>query len=360
MAYSHMMTTSLDQTPVGSNEIVVTWPDFEPDDPETGGLLRQAGLAVRLEPKLGPRTATEVAELVSGAVGAIVSTDPFDRTVFESAPELRVLARVGIGTDSIDLAAATKAGVVVATTPGDNEETTADHTLAMILTSVRRIVENDASVRRGEWARAGSLTPWDLHGKVIGIIGMGRIGRAVSKRLKGFGTRILASDPLLTDRADWEVVELENLLSRSDIVTLHVPLTDTTRGMIGKREIALMRQDAILVNTSRGGVVDESALIRGLQMRHLRAAALDVFESEPPKSPTLLGLSNVTLSPHIAGLSDQSIIAMTRHATRNIIDVLAGRSTQSAVNPEALRRHQEVQPPAGHDPASELKEEELH
>jgi phosphoglycerate dehydrogenase-like enzyme len=317
--------------------------DYDVDDPATGGLLRQAGLEIQLAPKRGARTATELARLVRHAEAAIVSTDPFERSVFEAAPHLRVIARVGVGTDSIDLHAATEAGVVVTTTPGANRETTADHAVAMILAAVRRIVEYDASVRRGEWNRTGAATPWDLNATIVGIVGFGAIGRAVAQRLAGFGTHLLIADPALggadggglPDSA--EVVALDELLERADVVSLHLPLKPATRHIVGAQELARMEPHAILVNTSRGGLVDEDALVDALASGRLRGAALDVFTDEPNVPRSLRTLPNVVLTPHVGGLSDRSITRMTHQATRDVLAVLAGLSTlESIVNPAAL------------------------
>jgi phosphoglycerate dehydrogenase-like enzyme len=324
----------------GPGTVLVTWIDFDPDDPETGGRLRAAGLEVRLAPKLGARGQRELAGLVRDAVAAIVSTDPFERSVFAAAPRLRVIARVGVGTDSIDIAAATEAGVVVTTTPGANRETAADHALAMILAAVRRIVEHDASVRRGEWLRGGAMTPWDLHGTTVGLIGFGHIGRAVARRLDGFGTRVLVADPTLAaseERDGFDVVALDVLLARADIVSLHLPLLDTTRGIISRAELAAMRPEAVLVNTSRGGLVDEDALVDALSGGRLRGAALDVFADEPTVPAGLRGLTNVILTPHVGGLSERSIERMTREATDCVLRVLGGAPAPDAVvNPAAL------------------------
>jgi phosphoglycerate dehydrogenase-like enzyme len=317
--------------------VVVTWLEYDVDDPATGGLLREAGLDIELAPKLGARTAVEVARLMRDAEAAIVSTDPFERSVFEAAPKLRVIARVGVGTDSIDLGAATEAGVVVTTTPGANRETVADHAMAMILAAVRRIVEHDASVRRGDWKRTGDATPWDLHATTVGIVGFGAIGRALARRLEGFGTRLLVADPALADRDGAEVVPLGELLARADVVSLHLPLVPATRHIIAAPELARMRPQAILVNTSRGGLVDEAALVAALRSGHLRGAALDVFADEPHVPPALRALSNVVLTPHVGGLSDRSITRMTRQATRGVLDVLAGAATADSIaNPAAL------------------------
>jgi len=182
--------------------VVVTWPDFRPDDPETGGRLRSAGLELCLAPKLGARSPADVAALVGDAVAAIVSTDPFDAGVFRAARQLRVVARVGVGFDSIDVDAATAAGVAVTTTPGANESTVADHTVGLMLSALRRIVEHDRSVRRGEWNRTGPHVPWDLAGATVGLIGFGAIGRRVAQRLAGFVPRLLVCDPALEQDAE--------------------------------------------------------------------------------------------------------------------------------------------------------------
>jgi phosphoglycerate dehydrogenase-like enzyme len=323
--------------PARGGRVLVTWIGFDPEGPATGARLRAAGLEVVLAPKLGGRSPAEVADLVAGAVAAIVSTDPFDRAVFAAAPDLRVIARVGVGTDSIDLAAATAAGVIVTTTPGANRETVADHALAMILAAVRRIVEHDASVRRGEWNRVGALTPWDLHGTTVGLVGYGEIGRAVARRLRGFGVRLLVSDPALEAADGQPTVALRDLLVTADVVSLHLPLMAATRGLIGAAELAIMRRGAILVNTSRGGLVDEPALAAALATNRLRAAALDVFADEPRVPEALLAAPNLVLSPHVSGLSVRSIAEMTEAATGHVLDALRGEPDLAAVaNPAVL------------------------
>jgi phosphoglycerate dehydrogenase-like enzyme len=311
-------------------EVLVTWPSFDVDG--SGGRLGAAGLRVRLAPKTGSRTPREVARLAARAVGAIVSTDPFDRTVFAAAPRLRVIARVGVGTDSIDLEAATDAGVVVTVTPGANRETAADHAVAMILAALRRIVEHDASVRRGEWRRGETLTPWDVHGTVVGLVGFGAIGRAVARRLDGFGVELLVADPAVPGSTP-----LSALLARADVVSLHLPLSAATEGLIGAEELGCMRPQAILVNTSRGRLVDERALVGALAAGRLRAAALDVFADEPAVPPRLLELPNVTLTPHIGGLSDRSIERMVGEATDSVLAALDGTVDPAVVaNPAVL------------------------
>jgi len=332
--------------PAGS-EVLVTWPNYDPEDARTGARLGAAGLRLRLAPKLGTRSRAEVRELARDAVAAIVSTDPFDASVFAACPGLRVVARVGVGVDSVDVTAATAAGVLVTTTPGDNESTVADHTLALMLAAVRRVPEHDASVRRGEWDRAGDLTGGEMTGAVVGLVGFGRIAQRVAQRLRGFGVTLLACDPAHDRRDGVEMVELAELLARAEVVSLHVPLDAGTEQMIGPAELTLMRPGAVLVNTARGGLVDEAALARALRSGALRAAALDVFADEPPAASPLTDLPNVVLSPHVAGLSHASMARMLETATSCVLDALDGRVPHGLVNGEALERQaRDVEVPA--------------
>lgn len=316
-----------------SGEVVVTWPGFHLDDPLTGRLLTDAGLTIRLEPKTGPRSPAELCEILGDAVAAIASTDPFDRTVFESSPNLRVIARTGVGIDTIDVAAATDNGVVIATTPGANEETVADHTLALMLSLVRRLDEHDRSVREHRWDRAGALTPGDMVGATVGLIGSGVIGRAVIRRVRAFGSRVIVCDPALTEADEGtELCSLDELLVQADVVSIHVPLLEGTRNLIGRRELSKMKPSSVLVNASRGHIVDETALVEALRAGSIAAAALDVFAEEPPFSSELLDLPNMLLTPHVGGLSLRAIDAMTQRATRSVLQVLSGESTPDAIN----------------------------
>ena len=315
---------------------MVTWQGFDPDDQAVRRLLEEAGVEVELRPKLGARSPDEVVEIMAGASGAVASTDPFDRSVLERLPRLRVIARTGVGLDSIDLEAATREGVVVSRTSGAHEECVADHALALMLAALRRVVENDASVRRGGWERAGALTPWGLYESCVGIVGIGRIGSAVARRLRGFDCEVIGYDPNVEQSAGVTLVPLDRLFERADVVTLHAPLTPETRGLVDERRLGAMRPGAILVNTSRGELVDEDALVAALRAGTLRAAGLDVFVDEPPVSSPLLELPNVVLSPHIAGFSVASIRELTIQALSSALDVLAGRPSAGIVNPEAL------------------------
>jgi phosphoglycerate dehydrogenase-like enzyme len=314
--------------PATQPAVTITFPDYAP---ALGEELRAAGLEPRLAPKRGARTPGELTQLLDGAVGAIASTDPFDAGVLRASPALRVIARVGVGTDSIDLRAATERGVVVTVTPGANETTVAEHTLALMLALVRRVGEQDAAVRRGEWNRTGPHLPGSLAGSTVGLVGHGHIGRLVAERVRVFGARVLASDPAVAG-----TLPLAELLAAADIVSVHVPRTPATAGLIGAAELGAMRPGALLVNTARGGIVDEDALLAALRDGRLGGAALDVFAHEPPAGSPLLELPNVIASAHVAGLSERSIAEMTRRATASVLDVLAGRRPADVANPDVL------------------------
>jgi len=312
--------------------VLVTWPDYDMDDPELGRALLGAGLDVRLEPKRGARTPEQLAPMLDGVIGAVVSTDPFTAAVIDDAPELRVISRVGVGYDSIDVDAASAAGVQIATTPGGNERVVADHTLALVLALLRRVPELERDMRKGGWNRTGRYMPRQLSGETVGLVGYGAIGRHVAERLRGFGVDLIIHDPELGD----DSTPLVDLLTRSTVVSLHCPLLPATHHLINAETLRLMRPDAVLVNAARGPIVDEAALIDALQAGVIAGAALDVFELEPPAESPLLSMENVVVSPHIAGLSTVSVAEMTRRATRAVLDVVAGRPVEHLVNRQAL------------------------
>lgn len=318
----------------GAPVVLVTFPDYDTEHPDHGGALTAAGCVMRIAAKRGVRSPAELLVLCADASAAIVSTDPFTADVLRDCPDLQVIARVGVGVDSIDLAAATDLGVAVTTTPGANEDTVADHAVAMILALLRRIPEHDAGVRRGEWNRTGPHTPQLLTGATVGLVGYGHIGRKVARRLAGFDVELLVSDPAAP--ASLPTVGLDDLLSRADVVSLHCPLFDSTRHLIDAAALRKMQPHAVLVNTSRGEVVDEAALVQALTDGVIAGAALDVFETEPPHESPLLAMPNVVVSPHVGGLSTSSVDEMTRISTKSVIDVLEGRMPDGLVNPAAL------------------------
>jgi phosphoglycerate dehydrogenase-like enzyme len=314
----------------GNDVVVVTYGGYASADPQSGGALLAAGLELRSAPRDADRTAEELAEIVGDAVAVIADADPFDASVLARAKRLRVIARTGVGLDSIDLESATRAGVVVTTTPGTNNETVADHTLALMLAAVRRLSRLDHAVRSGGW-RDFSLPLGQLHGRTVGLIGFGAIGRAVGRRLEAFGARLLVHDPLAG-----EDVPLDELLRGSDIVSVHAPLTPETHHLLDRERLALMRRGSVLVNTARGPLVDQAALIAALRSGHIAAAGLDVFEDEPPGVTPLSEFDNVVLSPHTAGISDAANLAMSRDATACVLAALSGAPAGAIANPDVL------------------------
>ncbi|HEY5334383.1 MAG TPA: NAD(P)-dependent oxidoreductase [Solirubrobacterales bacterium] len=313
--------------------VVVTYGGFAFDHPQAGGALREAGLELVIAPRSADRTPAQLAAVLGDAVAAIADADPFDAGVLARAARLRVIARTGVGLDSIDLEAASREGVVVTTTPGTNHETVADHTLALMLAALRNLGPLDASVRSGGW-RDFSLPLSQLHGSTVGLVGYGAIGAAVGRRVEAFGATLLVHDPL--GAADGELVELDELLERSDVVSLHLPLSPQTTGLIDARRIALMHPGAILVNTSRGPIVDQEALVEALREGRIGGAGLDVFAVEPPGRGPVTELANVVMSPHCGGISAESNLAMSKMATASVLAVLAGAPRGAIANPDAL------------------------
>jgi glyoxylate reductase len=255
-----------------------------------------------------------------------------DEEVFAAAPGLRVVSNVAVGFNNIDVAAARRHGVVVTNTPDVLTETTADFAWALLMAAARRVVEADQFARSGQWTRWQWDLLWgnDVHGKTLGIIGFGRIGRAVARRALGFGMRVLYHDAVRADAgAERELnatyAEPDTLLRESDFVSLHTLYIPETRHLINERNLRLMKRTAILVNTARGPIVDEAALVKALTEGWIAGAGLDVFEDEPKIHPGLLPLKNVTLAPHIASASLDTRLAMATLAVRNCLAVLDGK-----------------------------------
>jgi lactate dehydrogenase-like 2-hydroxyacid dehydrogenase len=272
---------------------------------------------------------------------AIVSqlTDRIDAAFLESLEGVKVVSNVAVGFDNIDLAAATRLGILVTNTPGVLTETTADLAFTLLMAVARRIVEAHQFVHSGRWKRwtIDLLAGQDIHHQTLGIFGMGRIGQAMARRAAGFSMRVLYHDSVRAAEAlerelRLEFVSAERLLREADFVSLHVPLTAATRGLIGKRELEMMKPTAILINTARGPVVEEAALAEALRARRIAGAGLDVFEREPEVCPLLLELDNVVLAPHIASASVATRQRMSIMAAENVIAALADRRPPNLVN----------------------------
>lgn len=266
-------------------------------------------------------------------------SDRIDRELLERADRLRAISIYAVGYNNIDLIAASERGIKVTNTPGVLTEATADLTWALLLSAARRISESDRYVREGRFKGWGPnlFLGIDVHGKTIGVVGMGSIGAAVARRARGFGMTVLYHNRTRSQsegELGARLVSLEELLQRSDFVTVHVPLTPATEHLIGERELGLMKRDAVLVNVSRGPVVDEDALVRALREHHIRAAGLDVYEREPEVHPGLMTLENVVLTPHTGSATVGTRERMAVMAATNLIDALEGRTPANLVAPK--------------------------
>lgn len=303
--------------------VLITTSSFADEAPELLASLEASGLKAILNPYRRKLTETEVDALIQEQrpVGMIAGVEPLTRPVLEKAPFMKVISRCGIGMDSVDLAAADELGIVVTNTPDAPTIPVGELTIGMILTLLRSIHHSDASIRTGGWERPmGAL----LHGKTVGIVGCGRIGSYVAKILEAFGCRLLGFDPFCTSHQHVELTTLETLVQEADIVTLHLPYSETNHHLINEDQIARMKQGALLVNASRGGLIDETALAEALHSGKLAGAAIDSFEQEPYSGP-LTKLKNTLLTGHIGSYAKEGRMIMERQAVENLLKALEAK-----------------------------------
>ena len=279
----------------------------------------------------------------SGAEGLLcMLTDPVDAALIAACEDLRAISSCSVGLDHVDLEAATGRGIPVGHTPGVLAETTADLTFGLMLAAARRIVEADRWLREGRWTWDRRWDPEgflgrDLHGATLGVIGLGQIGRAVARRASGFGMRVLGWSRTARTIEGVRAVSLPELLAESDFVNVHVALTPETRGLLGREAIAQMRPGVVLVNSARGGILDEEALVEGLHEGRVGAAALDVFAEEPlDPASSLLSAPGLVLTPHIGSASVVTRTRMADLAVNNLLAALEGRAMPSCANPSVL------------------------
>ena len=311
--------------------------------------LRSSGCSVDLWPADQPPSWEELTEHIAGADGAMTMVnDPITELMLDGAPMLRVIAQVAVGYDNVDLEAASKRGVWVTNTPGVLAETVADFAFALLLSAARRVAESDRLTREHGWA-AWSPTAFvgpDVYGATLGIIGRGEIGEAVAKRARGFNMRVLYESrtrkPGIEQAGLAEWTSLDDLLAQSDFVSLHTPLTEQTRHFFGAEQLAAMKRSAILVNTSRGGVLNQDALVEALRAGTIAGAALDVADPEPlPADHPLFSFDNVLITPHIGSASLATRSKMAHMAAENILAVFRGERPPDAVNePDLTNREQ--------------------
>jgi glyoxylate reductase len=273
-------------------------------------------------------------------------SDRIDASLMDAAPNLRVVSNYAVGFDNIDIAEATRRGIIVGNTPGVLTETTADLAFALLMAAARRLVEADGYTRKGLWKTwgPGILLGQDIHHATLGIVGLGRIGTEVARRAKGFGMQVLHHSRSRHNEVEQDlgigyVPELNGLLESSDFISLHVPLTAETRHMISTEQFAMMKPDAVLVNTSRGAIIDQIALYQALKTHQIFAAAIDVTDVEPmPPDDPLLTLDNIIITPHIGSASFTTRREMAIMAANNLLTGLRGEVPPHCVNPEALNR----------------------
>ena len=312
--------------------------------PDAGLKLLKTRCIVRVYPQDQPISRQELIKNVRWCDALLcLLTDKIDREILAVNPRLQVVSNYAVGFDNIDLKSATEKGIPVTNTPGTLEDAVAEHTFALLFTLTKRIVEADRFTRAGKYHAWAPLLfiGTQLKGKILGIVGLGRIGSLVAEKAVAMGIDVLYSD--VRRNTDFEkqfnarYVKLPELLRTSDFVSLHVPLVPATRHLIGKKELNQMKRTAYLINTSRGPVVDENALVAALQKKRIAGAALDVYEFEPKIASGLKRLDRVVLTPHIASATLEARQAMSKIAAENILAVLAGREAPFTVNKEVYR-----------------------
>jgi glyoxylate reductase len=290
--------------------------------------------------KYDPLSREELLKGLEGCDGLVcILRDRIDAELMDACPKLKVVANVAVGFDNIDIAAATSRNILVVNTPGVLDETTADMAFALLLATARRIVEADTYVRQGNWQgfQIDLLMSVDVHGKTLGIVGFGRIGQAVARRARGFGMKVLYTkktpmEPQAARDLDAERVELDELLARSDFVSLHCPLNQQTRHLMSAPQFQAMRPSAFLINTARGAVVDEKELVNALKNKVIAGAGLDVFADEPNVPAELRAMTNVVLAPHLASATVETRSAMTDIAVDGLLSAFDLQKPSNAVN----------------------------
>jgi len=321
----------------GAMKIVITECDHDSFAPEHE-VTDPAGAELVLTQS---RTAAEVVAGATGADAILVQYAQITAEVMDALPGLRAIGRYGVGVDSVDVDAATARGIAVCNVPDYGTESVSDHAIALALAAARGIPRLDRGLRAGSFDLAAVRPLYQTRGRVFGVIGMGRIGTATARKAAGLGYAVIgydiAAQPETEQYHGFASVPLAELLERSQVVSLHTPLTEATRCMIGAKQFAQMRGDAILVNTSRGGVVDCDALVEALRSGALRGAAIDVHESEPlPADHPLTTFDSVVLTPHLAWYTEESYDELKRRTVANVIEVCAGRRPRNIVNPQVL------------------------
>lgn len=306
--------------------VLITTPNFGRDTTEPWDVLRRGGCDTRTTPYLHPLTAVQLREQVAGADALITGLDPVTAEVLDAAPHLKVVAKHGVGVDNIDLRAAAARGIRVVNAPGANTTSVAELAFGLLLATARRIVDAHACVTGGGWE---VFTGPELAGKVLAVVGFGRIGSAVARRALAFDLQVIAHDPYVDaatiTAAGVTPVSLQECLARADFLTLHLPATAGGGPLLGRAELATVKRGACIVNTARGGLLDEAALSDLLRQGHLAAAGIDAFSTEPPHGNPLLTAPNVVLTPHIGARTPEATRTVGVTIAHDILRVLDGQ-----------------------------------
>ena len=301
-------------------------------------MLTDAGFEVELDSRLRTLAKDELIDALQGVYAHVAAAEVLSEEVMKSARSLKIISRMGVGYDNVDLSAATKYGIALTITPGANADAVAEYTVTLLLALTRNITTIDSMAKEGIWKTVFGTS---VYGKTIGIIGAGNIGRRVVRNLSGFSMRVLAHDPFPNDKFAEEYgvsyCQLDTLLRESDYITIHSPLNEQTFHMIGKEQFSIMKPTALLVNCARGEIVDEGAMYDALHEKRIAGAALDVYEQEPFASDNpLLALENVIISPHIAGMTYECRKTVIEMAFQNIIDLSLGKRPEGLINDDVI------------------------
>ncbi len=320
--------------------VLVTARAFHDSGIDAWKSLEAVGCRITISDRWGPLTEASLIEQLRNMDAVIAATDPYSPAVFAQCSALKLVARCGVGIDSVSLPAATDAGVIVTNVPDAMTDAVADYCFALLLSGVRRICEGLQCMQEGGWTE---LRGFELAGKVLGLVGFGKIGQAVMRRAIGFGMKVIAYDPFYSDPArarlfpNVEFVELDDVFRRSRVVSIHAPNQPDTAHLVNARRLAMMSPDAWLINTSRGKLIDETALIDALTSKQIAAAAIDVYQMEPlPADHPLRSTPGLLLTPHNAFNSIEAAIRMSDGCAQPILDILAGRVLQNVCNPQVL------------------------
>jgi D-3-phosphoglycerate dehydrogenase len=320
-------------------KILSTSPTFGYYASEPVDYLKSHGCTIELTPQTKKLSEEEIIQKVTDLDAMIVGIEKITEKVITAAQKLKIISKHGAGVDNIDVKAASSKGIIVTSAPGANSDAVADLTIGLFLAVARKIPFADRSIRDGAWPRVVGV---QLNGKVLGIIGLGQVGKKVARRALGFDMRVLTYDVIKDEEFSRThgitYVSLDEVFSQSDYISIHIPLTPSTQHLIGEKELGMMKKDTILVNISRGNIVEEEALYQALKTGRIRGAALDVFAQEPAaKANPLLALDNFIATPHMGGYTHEALRETGMICVRDIVSMLEGKRPQYVVNPEILK-----------------------